>query len=229
MSVLDARRSRATEGAESPLGRLRLCREIFSKSGSNLLFRQKLLRSFTFRSKAYRWFIGTYHPYKHSDKMKFQRVCRLSFLTDKLRKYYHKESIIIVTKELSEDFIPHFHVLLGFKRIKSLATSCPPRYCELPFLKIRNMKEWSMEWAIGCEFMVNYKRVTDKHGVEGDVLTYDVSAFNPKIGDWRLVDMGAEQRWFRYGIHRYLLYMFKYSKFILYNDYYLFNIKKIKV
>ncbi len=211
-----------------PQGRLRLCREIFSSSIINLLFRQKLLREFTFRSKAYKWFIGTYHPYKHADETKFKRVCRLSFLTDKLRKYYHKESIIIVTKELSEDLIPHFHVLLGFKRIKSLATSSVPRYRELPFLKIKNMKEWSSQWVDGCDFMVNTKSILDKKGEEGIVLQYSSLAFNPTVGDWQLVDMGAQQRWFRYGIHRYLLYMFKYSKFIIYNDYYLFNLK-IKV
>ncbi len=206
--------------------RLRLCGELCQRPINRSLFRQKLLLNFKFSYYQYEWIIGTYHPYK---KVRSARILanlnKLSFITDKMRKYYHKDTIIFVTKERSEDHIPHYHVLLGFKRIKRTPGD-PPLYHSRPFLQIRNAKEWSSPWSLGCNFSVRHsRRIYNEDGEEAFELLYTMSAFHPGIGEHVVVDLGAKQRWFRYGMHRYLLYMLKYSKFIRYEDYFLFNIK----
>lgn len=173
-------------------------------------FLSQLLNSFRFRHSRYAWFIGTYHVYKKLKKP----IDKLSYITDKLRKTLGSNSIIYITKEYTEDRFPHYHFLVGSPKDE---WGC---YVDIP--NIRNHKLWKREWKLGEKFSYHseeevktstgYKTVENHFYVRSDL---------------KVLDMGAKQRWFKYGIYQYLLYIFKYSKFQLYQDYYVQPTKSV--
>lgn len=190
-----ARRSRADEVVEREFNsRLRLC---FFRH--NIL--SEILKGFRFSYSKYAWYIGTYHVYRVAKDPVRKRIDKLSYLTDKLRKRYPKDTVIYVTKERTECGFPHYHFLLGFKKDAWGCTPC--------LLKIPNMKLWSRKWLLRESFNFHSE---DDFG--RSIVPFYVTSRLEKV------DMGARQRWFKYGIYQYLLYIFKYCDFTKFHDYF---------
>lgn len=196
------------EGAQTKSKRARSATKIMLEG---IYMRQSILSSFSFRFNKYTWYIGTYHVYKKLKKP----IDKLSYITDRLRKKLGPDSIIYVTKEYTEDRFPHYHFLVG---------SIKDEWgCSVGIPVIRNHTLWKREWIIGETF--NYHSQQEIKTPKG-YITYEKHFY--VRSDLKILDMGAKQRWFKYGIQRYLLYIFKYSSFNLYSDYFIQN-KKNKV
>lgn len=190
-----ARRSRATEGGE----RLQSSRARFFLKKQ--LFLCKMLKDFSFRYAKYRWYIGTYHVYKAAKPLALKRLNNLSYLTDKLRKAYPKDTVMYITKEKCEDGFPHYHFLIGLVK---------DRWgCTMQLRNIHNTRLWSKEWSLGEIFNIHLE---DDYG--NAIIPFYVTSRLEKV------DIGARQRWFKYGIYQYLLYIFKYSRCKEFSDYF---------
>lgn len=182
--------------------RLRLCL-------NNRIFFSKILAKFTCKYSNYKWIIGTYHVYKKLSKKDMERCSKLSYFSDKLRKSLSSKCVIYITKELSEDRIPHFHFLVGLYKDEW--------GCTEKMVNIKNARMWSREWDLGCYFSYSSAEEQEENGFVAVPMYVAISA----TGNIKGVDIGARQRWFKYGIYQYLMYIFKYSKFDLYKDYYI--------
>lgn len=160
--------------------------------------------------------IGTYHIYKSSysegsDKLR-TRLAKLSYFSDRLRRIPDKEKFLI-TKETSEDGLPHYHFILFFPRKGDdgfVRKPCIP--------EIKHTRLWYQELDTGTftyngykqDFIDDYKIALPNHYVY-------VSAAGIFI-----LDPGSRQRYIKYGIIRYCLYILKYiyspeQRYIQYN------------
>lgn len=171
-----------------------------------------VLKDFKHRYAKFTWYIGTIHMYKKISAAQKKKLSKLSYISDTIRRGYRGVKIVLyLTQEKSEDREIHYHYLLGLPIIDDK---------RLPFkVNIRNMKLWSREWELGAHF--SYIRPEDNEenpGVWQAGIRCD--HYEDKEGLFiRCVDPGYRQRWFKYGIYKYLLYIFKYSKFSRYIDY----------
>lgn len=157
--------------------------------------RATLLSSFHFIRSKYKWVVGTYHVYK---KVYAKRKARftLSFLTDKLRKYYDSNTKIYITREYSEDRTPHYHFLIGLPYDEW--------HCTQDVYRARNYTLWYREWATNDLELVSF---IDTHKGQCNIPLFKY--------------YGHKQRWFKYGIWQYLLYIFKYSNYRKYEDFFI--------
>lgn len=187
-SFIASSRRRGVEDGES--------NEVATKIMFYIHNRRTLLSSFHYIQSRYKWYIGTYHIYKKVYEKKKQQYDKLSFLTDKLRKYYEKGTILYVTKEYTEDRVPHYHFLIGLP--------FDEWGIHQPLLKVRNMVLWHRQWRTKDDMFV-FNFIEDNRGSLTSLYKY----------------YGCKQRWFKYGIYQYLLYMFKYSDYDKYIDYYI--------
>lgn len=174
------------------------------RSFSNIIFRQKLLKNFRGRYSRYKWFIGTYHVYKKLSSRQRAKVDRLSYITDILRKYYPKGTKLYMTREMTSDGYPHYHYFLGLEKDAWGSV--------IKQKTVRNTKLWTREWKLGETF--NYH---DPSNEDNEINPFYVNSRLHKL------DMGARQRWFKYGVWQYLLYIFKYSTFKKFHDYFIMN------
>lgn len=173
---------------------------------SRITMRQKILKEFTGRYSRYTWYIGTYHVYKRASQNARAKLGRLSYLTDQLRKYYPKGTKLYITKEYCEDGMPHYHFILGLEK---------DSWGRVVKLKsINNTKLWVKKWDLRESFVYHDEDDENDPNFNNNIPFY-VNLQLEKL------DMGARQRWFKYGVWRYLLYMFKYSNFKEYNDYFI--------
>lgn len=180
--------------------------QLATKIMFNNLQRRTLLSSFHFIEAHFSWYIATYHVYKKLKPRQLAVVSNISYVSDSLRKS-HPSAKIWLTKETSEDGFPHYHLLIGFPKIRKIcAADGSVSYAESidqkPLTNIRNMRLWSRKWDPnlgGC--LVSF--------MEKDEETV-------ALYKW----YGMRQQWFKYGIYQYLLYITKYSTFTRYVDLY---------
>ncbi len=168
--------------------------------------------SMTKRYSRYRWYIGTFHVYKKVKLYVAKRLDKLSYITDNLRKMYPLDTLIVVTKERTRDGFPHYHFLIGFLKDEWGIT---PELCS-----IRNTKLWVKEWTLGESFSFHDNIEIKTYEDEEVKYSYLPCFHYVVVSTLRPVDMGAKQRWFRYGILCYFKYIFKYSDLNLYTDYF---------
>lgn len=204
-----ASRRRAGEAEESERSE-RVSLYLRGDSLDPVIQRKKLLRdildSFRFRYSSRKWYVCTYHVYKKVSKKVKDRISRLAYLTDKLRKSLPKGSVFYVTRELSEDRSVHYHLLMGIK--------CDEygRCVDVP--KVRYLRLWKRKWDLNSTLQFHWLK--DKE----DIDMYGTAPFYVDIGNrFKILDIGAKHRWWKYGVNCYLLYMFKYCVFEKYVDY----------
>lgn len=159
-----------------------------------------------------KYVIFTYHVYKNLSDKDSIRVSKLSYISDKLRKWDSFARFVIV-KEQCEDGYPHYH---GIARID---TDQFGRYAQLP--SIKGCKVWQKEFATGVSFQwiweEEYKYSDDTYH------THDTHK-------WHVISSnGVEERnasfkgkWMKYGIWRYILYITKYltGRSVKFSNYY---------